>query len=82
MDPHRISLDDVSLIGYGENVLQMASPVAVTAYVSHSEDVGERLAEVLLDMIDGRIVSADSMAIAGEIVERDSVRRIEATVSF
>jgi DNA-binding LacI/PurR family transcriptional regulator len=69
--------EEVSLIGYGQNVLQMASPVAITAYVPDSEAIGERAVNLLCDRIDGKEPSPAPVAVPGHLVERDSVRTLE-----
>lgn len=66
--------DDLSLIGYGQNVLQIISPVAITAYVPDTEGIGAAVARVLVDITDGRTVSNEPIAVPGKLIDRDSVR--------
>jgi DNA-binding LacI/PurR family transcriptional regulator len=70
--------DDVSLVAYGQNVLQIASPVAVTTYVPDSEVIGARAAQCVADMIDQKPAPNEPIAIPGKLIERDSVRQIGA----
>ncbi len=71
--------NDISLIGYGQNVMQMVSPVAITAYVPDSKAIGDRAVRLLCDQIDGKGPPSAPVAVPGRLIERDSVRSIECT---
>jgi DNA-binding LacI/PurR family transcriptional regulator len=64
---------DLSIIAYGQNVLQIVSPVAVTAYVPDTERIGHTVAQLVLDIVDGNDVPQAPIAVAGKLIERDSV---------
>lgn len=66
--------EDLSLIAYGQNVLQIVSPVAVTAYVPDTERIGDAVAQLLLDLTDSQPVPQEPIAVPGKLIERDSVR--------
>ncbi|MEP0842818.1 MAG: substrate-binding domain-containing protein [Phycisphaerae bacterium] len=68
---------DLSIVAYGQNVLQIAAPVQVTTYVPDNEGVGRRAAELLSGIVDGEPVPAGCVIMPGRLVERDSVRRLE-----
>jgi LacI family transcriptional regulator len=67
---------DLSLIAYGQNVLQILSPVAVTTYVPDTERIGHTVAQMVLDLTDGQAVPQEPIAVPGKLIERDSVRRL------
>jgi LacI family transcriptional regulator len=68
--------DDVSVLGYGQNVRQMASPIAITAYVPDSRGIGDRAVKLLIEIVSGRAVPADPTPVAGQLVEGRSVGRV------
>jgi DNA-binding LacI/PurR family transcriptional regulator len=68
--------DDLSVLGYGQNILQMASSVAITAYVPDSRAIGEKAAELLIRIIRDGSAPKTPVALPGRLVERDSVRSV------
>jgi DNA-binding LacI/PurR family transcriptional regulator len=68
--------EDISLVAFGRNVLQLTYPLAITAYVPDYEQIGERTVELLLAVLRDDAVAERQIKIRGRLVERDSVRRI------
>jgi DNA-binding LacI/PurR family transcriptional regulator len=71
--------DDLSLIGYGQNVLQLAAPVAITASVPDSVGIGRRAADLLATITEGNTAADEPVAFAGRLIERGSVRRVDSS---
>jgi LacI family transcriptional regulator len=71
--------EDVSIVAFGRNVLQIAFPLAITAYVPDYEQIGEKAVELLTKVLSGDGPSSQQLEISGTLVERDSVRRIGAS---
>jgi LacI family transcriptional regulator len=72
---------DLSLVGYGQNVCEIHEPVAITAFVPETARVGETAAELLFDLVEGKGSSQEPVMVAGRLIERDSVRRVDAGVN-
>ncbi len=70
--------DDLSLVGYGQNVLHVASSVPLTAYVPDNVGAGQKSAELLAAIIDGHEPPFGPVTLPGHLVERASVREIRA----
>lgn len=68
--------EDLSLVGYGDNVLHLQSTVSVTAYAVQNELLAESAARLLVDLIQGRRGASQSLIIPGKLVEGASVRRL------
>lgn len=64
---------DLSLVGYGLNVLHLASPVPLTAYVPDSEGIGAAAAKLLVSVIHGQPAAAEPVLLPGRLIERESV---------
>lgn len=67
---------DLSVVGYGQNVLHMNAPVAVTAYVPDSDGIGRRAAEVLINVLQGNPAPAAPVVLSGKLIVRSSVRTL------
>ncbi|MEX0643488.1 MAG: LacI family DNA-binding transcriptional regulator, partial [Pirellulales bacterium] len=68
--------DDVSVAGFGQNVLEMASNVELTAYVPANAQVGSEAAEVLIRLMRGEVPPKEPKYFPGHLVVRDSVRAL------
>jgi DNA-binding LacI/PurR family transcriptional regulator len=66
--------DDLSIIGYGQNVLRLVAPVGLTVYRPNTEALGEHGALLLKDAMGGVPLSEEPLRIAGRIIEGESVR--------
>jgi DNA-binding LacI/PurR family transcriptional regulator len=66
--------DDISLVGYGQNVLEITDPVPVTAYVPNTAEIGEATVRLLLKMLNGEKIEEGPVMIPGHIVQGESVR--------
>ena len=78
----RLSIpDDLSIVGYGQNVCEIREPVAITAYVPETARVGEMAAEVLSGLVQRKQVITQPVMVPGRLVERESVRNLAATAA-
>ena len=68
--------EDLSVVGYGQNVQRMRGPVHFTAYVPNTSKVGESAAELLADLLSGAPKPTAPVIIEGALVEGDSVRSL------
>ena len=72
--------DDVSIVGYGQNVCEINEPVPMTAFVPETAKVGELAVTWLSDMISdneaGQSTAVEPIKVAGRLVERGSVKRL------
>jgi DNA-binding LacI/PurR family transcriptional regulator len=68
---------DLSLVGYGQNVLEITDPVPVTAYVPNTTGIGEAAVRLLLKIVDGGEAPDEPVMISGHIVSGRSVRERE-----
>jgi DNA-binding LacI/PurR family transcriptional regulator len=68
--------DDISLVGYGQNVQHLSAPVAITSYVPQAEGIGEELANILTSFADGKPIPDEPVFIPGRLVEGESVKSI------
>jgi DNA-binding LacI/PurR family transcriptional regulator len=68
--------DDISLVGYGQNVQHLSAPVAITSYVPQAEGIGEELANILTSLADGKPIPHEPVFIPGRLVEGESVKSL------
>jgi len=66
--------DDISVVGFGQNVLEMASNLELTAYVPANAEVGSHAAETLIRLMCGDPPPQQPIYFPGKLVIRDSVR--------
>jgi LacI family transcriptional regulator len=66
--------EDISIVGYGQNVLEMSSTVGLTAYVPANAQVGTSAAETLIRVMRGQEAPKEPVYFPGKLIERDSVR--------
>lgn len=66
--------EDLSLVGYGDNVLHIHSSVPVTAYAVQNERLAESAARLLIDLIQCSRSVSQSLVVPGRLVEGGSVR--------
>jgi GntR family transcriptional regulator of arabinose operon len=64
---------DLSLVGLGQNIQYLASPIGITAYVPDNERVGEEIGRALTNVVDGRGAPPEPVYVPGRLVERESV---------
>jgi len=64
---------DLSLVGYGQNILEITDPVPVTAYVPNSTEIGKAAVRLLLRIVDGEEAPDEPIMIPGHIVKGASV---------
>jgi DNA-binding LacI/PurR family transcriptional regulator len=74
--------DDLSIVGYGQNVCDINEPVPITAFVPETAKVGEQAVELLVKMIGDYAngasnIAVESVKVAGRLFERGSVRCLE-----
>lgn len=65
--------DDLSLVGVGQNIQYLDSPVGITAYVPANERIGMEAGRVLCDLIDRQELPSEPMFVPGQFIERQSV---------
>jgi GntR family transcriptional regulator, arabinose operon transcriptional repressor len=65
---------DVSLLGYGQNSLQLSAPIVITSYVPDAERIGQQVAQILTMFADGLSVPGEPVFVSGRLVEGESVR--------
>lgn len=65
--------DDLSIVGYGQNVCEIHNPVPITAFVPETAKIGELSAELLGKLIGEPLSEVDPVLVAGRLVERKSV---------
>jgi GntR family transcriptional regulator, arabinose operon transcriptional repressor len=68
--------DDISLVGYGQNVQHLSGPVAITSYVPEAEAIGEGLANILTTFAEGQPLPKEPIFIPGRLVEGESVKAL------
>jgi LacI family transcriptional regulator len=68
--------DDLSIVGYGQNICEIHEPLGVTAFVPETAKVGEMAAELLYGLIEGKQNLTQPVMVPGRLIERESVRRI------
>lgn len=72
--------EDISVIGYDNTDLSVTSLPKLTS-VTHPKDImGEKAAQFLLDMIDGKETVPRRYIFEPEIVERDSVKQLNKEI--
>jgi DNA-binding LacI/PurR family transcriptional regulator len=70
--------DDISIVGYGQNVCEINEPTPITAFVPETSRVGELAVELLGKLIAESISNVEPIKVAGRLIERGSVRRLTA----
>jgi LacI family transcriptional regulator len=73
--------EDISVVGFGQNVLEMASNVELTAYVPANAEVGSEAAEVLIRLMCGDPPPQQPMYFPGRLMIRESVRDLTCNPS-
>jgi len=68
--------DDLSILGCGQNVMNIKVPLALDTYLPDTERVGQRIARLLGEIIDGAEPPAEPIHVNGQIVTQGSVRRL------
>jgi DNA-binding LacI/PurR family transcriptional regulator len=68
--------NDLSLVGYGQNILEITDPVSVTAYVPNTAEIGEAAVRLLLKIVDGEEAPDEPVMIPGHIVIGASVQSL------
>jgi GntR family transcriptional regulator of arabinose operon len=71
--------DDLSIVGYGQNVCEINDPVSISAFVPETAKVGEQAVELLGKMIAESATNVEPpgvepVKVAGRLIERGSVR--------
>ena len=66
--------EDLSVVGYGQNVCEIHEPVPITAFVPETATVGELAADLLGKLIGEPLPQVEPIMVAGRLVERSSVR--------
>jgi GntR family transcriptional regulator, arabinose operon transcriptional repressor len=69
--------EDISVVGYGQNVCEIHEPVPITAYVPETSKVGEQAVELLSDLIAGRVQKAQPIVVPGRLLQRSSVVKLK-----
>lgn len=69
--------EDISLVGYGQNVQHLSAPVAITSYVPQAELIGEQVANILTSFAERRSVPTEPVFVPGRLVERESVKTVQ-----
>lgn len=70
--------DNLSIVGYGQNVCEINDPVSITAFVPETSKVGELAVELLGKLIANNAPNVQPVMVAGRLVERGSVQRLSA----
>jgi DNA-binding LacI/PurR family transcriptional regulator len=70
--------DDISLVGYGQNVQHLSAPVAITSYVPDAAGIGGGLANILTSFAESRPIPNEPLFVPGSLVEGDSVKTLNA----
>jgi GntR family transcriptional regulator of arabinose operon len=70
--------DDLSVVGYGQNVCEIDDPVSITAFVPETAKVGELAVEMLERLISAKDAQVEPLLVAGRLVQGGSVRRLTA----
>jgi GntR family transcriptional regulator of arabinose operon len=69
---------DLSVVGYGQNVCEINSPVEISAYVPETAKVGEVAVDLLCGLVADKKLDEKAIMVPGRLVERSSVRRLSA----
>lgn len=72
--------NDLSIVGYGQNVCEINDPVPITTFVPETAKVGELAVELLGKLIVDNAPSVEPVKVAGRLIERGSVRHLAAEV--
>ena len=67
---------DLSLVGYGQNVLDIPRDLRITAYVPETAKIGQQAAELLISICRGESAPSTPLSVQGRLVVRDSVRKL------
>lgn len=65
--------ENLSIVGYGRNVMEITSPCRITSYVPNSGDIGETAADHLVQLIENKPSNETYFPIAGELIKQESV---------
>lgn len=65
--------NDLSIVGYGRNVMEITSPCRITSYVPNSEGIGEAAADHLVQLIENKPSTETCFSIPGELIIQESV---------
>lgn len=68
--------DDISLIGFDDSTLALATEVKLTTLTHPKTLMGEKAAELLMDLIEKRKLQAGDILFSPELVIRDSVKKL------
>jgi LacI family transcriptional regulator len=66
--------DDISVVGFGQNVLEMSGTAELTAYVPANAHVGSEAAEALIRMLRGEAPPQKPIYFPGRLIIRESVQ--------
>jgi GntR family transcriptional regulator of arabinose operon len=65
--------DDLSIVGYGQNIIEIQNPVPITAYVPETAKVGGLAVDLLCTLMAGAASELNAIIVPGRILERSSV---------
>jgi GntR family transcriptional regulator of arabinose operon len=68
--------DDLSVIGYGQNVCEIHGPAPITAFVPETAKVGELAVDLLDRLMSARAEEVEPLYVPGRLFERGSVRKL------
>jgi DNA-binding LacI/PurR family transcriptional regulator len=68
--------EDLSVVGYGQNVCEINEPVKITAYVPETARVGEMAVDLVRQLLSDRLLKSEPIIVPGRLVERESVRSL------
>jgi DNA-binding LacI/PurR family transcriptional regulator len=72
--------DDLSIVGYGQNVCEIDEPVPITAFVPETSKVGEMAADLLYRLVEGKLNGTAPVMVPGRLIERSSVKQLSADI--
>lgn len=67
---------DLSVVGYGDNVLHVQGRVAVTAYAVQNERLAENAVRLLIGFINNNPDVSQTLVVPGKLIEGGSVQRL------
>jgi DNA-binding LacI/PurR family transcriptional regulator len=68
--------DDISLVGYGQNVQRLSGPLGITSYVPEAEGIGEGLASIFISFAEGGPITEEPVFVPGRLIEGESVKTL------
>lgn len=68
--------DDLSIVGYGQNIMEIVDPVTIDSFVPETAKVGELAVEFLSKLIADRNCPKEPTVVPGRLVERSSVKTL------